>query len=54
MNTRNLKWLRVRNWAVVVALVPAATVFFAILAPVIGLFFILQTVDENLKGGLFE
>ena len=52
MNTRNLKWLRLRNWAVVVALAPVAFVVALVLSPVIGAALAAQFVDEELKGGL--
>lgn len=52
MNTPNLKWLRVRNWAVFVVAVPFSFAVAILLSPVIGVFIAVQIVDDNLKGGL--
>lgn len=52
MNTRNLKWLRIRNRAALAALVPIAIVFCAIVSPLTGIFVAVRIVDENMKGGL--
>lgn len=52
MDARKLKWLRIRNWAALVALIPVAAVACLMLSPVLGVFAAIQIVNENLKGGL--